>query len=236
MCDDDKYFLLMITDMVKKYAEVYNAEVVSFYNGSELIEYCKRHTFEIVYLDIEVGKNNGIDMAKILKILNPKALIIYMSAYDKYFVPLANAEPFRFIYKAGVPNEVIERELMNTLNEAVKRIEGRDSFWYTYNKRKYGVLITKIQCIYSSGRRMCIISEEKIEQNVFYGKIDDTLMELEKLDSCFIKINRRVIANMLHTYYKETNKVEINRKLYTVSGQYRETFCERYKPYAKIRV
>ncbi len=236
MCDDNKYFLLMITDMIRKYAELYHAEVVTFLNANELLEYCRHHTFDIVYLDIEVGKNNGIDMAKILKVINPRALIIYMSAYDQYYVQLANAEPFRFIYKDGIPNEELEKKLADTLNEAVKRIEGKDSWNYTYNRKNYRVLLSKIECFCSSGRKVYIITECEIEQNYYYEKLDNIQEELEKLDNGFIRINNRVIVNMVHTFFKSWKKVEVNNKIYAISAKYREAFHEKYRPFGKIKI
>lgn len=100
----------MVSDMLKKYVDLYNYDVISFSDGNELIEYCRFNAFDIVYMDIEVGKNNGIDMAKILKEIDPKSLIIYMSGFDTYYVPLANAEPFRFIYKNGIKNDALEKK------------------------------------------------------------------------------------------------------------------------------
>lgn len=235
LCDDNELFLQMISDMMKKYVDLYHYDIVCFSSGSKLIEYCKSNAFDIVYMDIEVGKNNGIDMAMMLKDINPKSLIIYMSAFDTYYVPLANAEPFRFIYKGGIPNDVLEKKLTDALEAAVKRIEGKDSWNYIYNKRNYSVLFSKIKCFYSSGRRVYIVAEGEIEQNYYYAKLDDIQAELEKIDSRFIRINRRVIVNMTHTYYKSPKKVEINNQIYIVSAKYRQVFFEKFK-YGKLKI
>ena len=237
MCDDNRLFLDVMSNLMKMYAEeVYNADVVSFYSGADLIEYCKNNNFDIIFMDIEVGKNNGLDMGKILKEINPKSLIIYMSGFDYYYKDMVNAEPFRFVEKEPSTENSIEKNLLDALDAAVIRLEGKDSFWYTHNKRKYNVLFTKIKCFYSSGRKIYIVTDEKIEQNYFYGKIDDVLAELEKVDKRFVRINHRVIANIMHTYYVSSKTVEINKKIYTIPAKYRENFFEKLGPYGKVRI
>lgn len=232
ICDDNKPFLNMITELMEIYATAYDADVLSFTNGPNLMDYCRKNPFDIVYMDIEVGKNNGLDMAKILKDINPKSLIIYMSAYNYYYVDMVNAEPFRFITKECA-NSQIQRDLADSLDAAIKRIEGKDGWSYTYNKKHYNILFSRIMCFYSFGRIIHIVSTEKIEQNFFYGKIDDIEKDLER-ESQFARINQRVIVNMIHTYYKGPNKMEVNKKIYAVSPTYREKFFEKYKKYGKV--
>lgn len=79
------------------------------------------------------------------------------------------------------------------------------------------------------------MAEGDIEQKYYYAKLDDIQAELEKMDSRFARINRRVIVNMTHTYYINSKKVEINRQTYVVSAKYREAFFEKFK-YGKVRI
>lgn len=234
LCDDNIDFLKMITDMMETYATAYDAEVLSFSSGKDVMEYCKYNPFDIVYMDIEVGKNNGLDMAKILKDINPQSLIIYMSSYDCYYEAMVNAEPFRFITKDCVNNR-IQKDLADSLDAAVMRIEGKDAWHYIYNKKNYNILFTKIICFYSFGRKIHIVATEKIKQSCYYGKIDDVEKELEK-DSRFARINQRVIVNLIHTYYVGSNKIEVNGKTYIISPRYREIFFEKHKKYGKFKI
>lgn len=234
LCDDNKPYLNMITEIMKIYASAYDSDVLSFTNGADLMEYCRYNHFDIVYMDIEVGKNNGLDMAKVLKDINPKSLVIYMSAYNCYYTAMVNAEPFRFITKECANNQ-IQKDLADSLDAAVKRIEGKDGWSYTYNKKHYFILFSKIMCLYSFGRKVHIVATDKLEQNYFYGKIDSVEKELDR-ENQFARINQRVVVNMIHTYYKGPNKVEINRKTYTVSPLYKEIFYEKYKKYGKLKI
>lgn len=233
ICDDCKEFLDVTTCLMKTYAKVYDADVVSFYNVYDLMEYCKNNNFDIIYMDIKLGESNGMQIAKILKEINPKSLIIYMSGFDYYYKDMVNAEPFRFIEKN--PDDT-EKNLLKSLDAAVIRIQGKDSFWYSHNKKRYNVLFTKIKCFYSFGRRIYIVSDGKIEQDFFYGKISDIEAELKKTDKRFIRINHRVIANMIHTYYVSSKTVDINKKIYNISAEYRENFFEKYEPYGRVRI
>lgn len=235
LCDDNKGYLDLIAYLIEKHAKKYNADVIGFFNGDELMEYCENHQFDIVYMDIEVGKKNGMDMAKILKNINSKALIIYISAFDCYYSEMVNAEPFRFIDK-NCTGEDLEKNLANALEAAVNRIEGKDEWFYYYGRMNYSILRMQIKYFYSLGRKIHMVTNCEVAQDFYYGKLDDVEEELKKVDSRFIRISNRVIVNMVYAYCKGKNKIEINNKIFVVSPLYRDDFNERYKKYLKVKI
>lgn len=78
VCDDNVAYKDTLVMMLKKYTDLYDAEIIGFSNGRKMLEYCSKNGFDIIYLDIELGEDNGMDYAKTIKKMNPKALIIYI--------------------------------------------------------------------------------------------------------------------------------------------------------------
>ena len=232
-CDDNEDFLKMLVGLMQKYESLYDAEIISFSNGKDLMEYCRNHSFDIVYMDIEIGVSNGMDLARTLKVINPKSLVIYMSAYDFYFKKMVNAEPFRFVPKDTSDIRKMEKEFADTLEAAVKRLEGRDIWTYIYNRQQYNIEMTQIKYFRSFARKIYIVSGKKQEQDYYYGRLDDVQSELEHRDERFIRINNKVIINMIYAGYKGKNKIEIDKKVFAIAPQYREIFNEKYKKYWK---
>ena len=74
-CDDNKAFCDLLDVLLHKYQGIYEIEIVKFYDADGLLQFCSENTFDIIYLDIELGEQNGLRVAKKLKYLNPKALI-----------------------------------------------------------------------------------------------------------------------------------------------------------------
>ena len=69
-----------------------------------------------------------------MKYLNPKALIVYISAFDDYYVDMVNAEPFRFIKKDATDIEKLKRDLDKTLSEAINRLNDVSKFSFVFRR------------------------------------------------------------------------------------------------------
>lgn len=101
ICDDDLVFASKIEAMLlqisKKQMIKMNIEVFS--DGSELWDDIAfgKNKYELLYLDIEMVRINGIEVARKIRENDADAILIYISAYDNYFIELFEVEPFRFI-------------------------------------------------------------------------------------------------------------------------------------------
>ncbi len=61
-----------------------NASIIGFTRPSEAIEYAKAHRVSLVFLDIELGVTNGLDLCKRFIEINPHINVIYLTAYSDY--------------------------------------------------------------------------------------------------------------------------------------------------------
>lgn len=234
ICDDNKLFLKVMVMLLEKYKELYEFEIETFSTGESTLEYCRENAFDIIYMDIELDKkleaNNGMDFAKILKIINPQSLIIYVSSYDSYYKKMVNAEPFRFIERDMQDMEQFGKSLVVALDAAIKRIKGEDLWIYSYERQQYSIELTQIAGVYSFARKIHIISLRKIEQYFYYGKLEDIQHVLEKESEKFVKINKKTIVNVSYVR-RMKNKVKIGGKIFSISPEYRELFNERFLKY-----
>lgn len=90
----------------------------TFASAEELLEEIENGAgFEILFLDIEMRKMDGIELGKKLRERSYQTLIIYVSGYDQYMRQLFEAEPFRFLSKP-----LKQEELENVLDKAFERI------------------------------------------------------------------------------------------------------------------
>ena len=61
-----------------------NANIFGFTRPSEAIAFAKKNKVSLIFLDIELGKTNGLDLCKDFFELNPKTNIIFLTAYVEY--------------------------------------------------------------------------------------------------------------------------------------------------------
>ncbi|MDE7445804.1 MAG: LytTR family DNA-binding domain-containing protein [Lachnospiraceae bacterium] len=228
VCDDNKEFLKLMMRLLGKYTELYDIEIEGFATGQELMEYCSNNSVDIIYMDIEVGKDNGMSMGKMLKSANPKALIVYISAYDTYYVDMVQAEPFRFILKDASDIPKLEREIVDILDAAIRRVSPPKIWTFSFNKRKYSLELGKVQYIYSIARTIHIVGDIGNVPAYFYGKLDEIQKEIEKIDDNFARINKSYIVNMKYGVIYGKNRVMICEKILNVTRNYRHTIDEGF--------
>ena len=61
-----------------------NANIFGFTQPSEAIEFAQKKRISLAFLDIELGKTNGLDLCKKFLEINPRTNIIFLTAYVEY--------------------------------------------------------------------------------------------------------------------------------------------------------
>ena len=80
--DDEKIALEGLVDAIKK-AEP-SADVFHFRKASEALDFYRNHACEVVFLDIQMRTMSGVELAKEMKLINPKVNIIFATGYGDY--------------------------------------------------------------------------------------------------------------------------------------------------------
>lgn len=228
ICDDNIEFCNLAEALLKKYEKIYEICIIKFYNGEQLLKFCRENKFDILFLDIELGKKNGLDIAKILKHINPKCLTIYISAYDNYYVDMVQAEPFRFVKKDASDIFKMEKEIHIVLSDAIRRIENKSLFSFIFDKKRYHVDLGKVKYFYSAGRTVHIVGVEE-KPDYYYGKIDSLENELTKISDNFVRINKSYIVNLKYISVEGKNRISIDSIKISITHKYRDSFNEKYK-------
>lgn len=220
ICDDNKNFTKALKMMLDKYADVYDATIVTFNDGNDLLEYCYNNKFDVIYMDVDLGKKNGLDIARTLKGINPDFLIIYISQYENYYSEMVNVEPFRFVSKKFADPARLERELVDALSAAIKRIDKQYGLSITFNRTEYIIDLDKVGYFHSVGRRMYIHGDTDGAPNYFYGRIGELQERLEKIDTRFARISNSYIVNKKFAGRYGKNQVKVGEKILPITGKY----------------
>ena len=195
ICDDDKKICTQIENTLLEYVEksMQNVEVLVFFCGEDLIEYMnKGNLFQLIYLDIEMKKINGVDVGKyIRKILKDYATeIVYISGHNGYDRQLFDVQPLHFIEKPILSNIVIQ-----DFELALERI-GKKTLYFHYQKEHdtYRVSVNDIIYLENSNREIKIIMTSGNDS--FYGTFDEITLRLS--GQFFIQIHRSFLVNYNH--------------------------------------
>lgn len=156
---------------------------------------------DIVFLDIELAEENGLDLAKQLEKLNPTPAIVVATAYDEYALQAFDTNAIDYILK---PFD--EDRIMHTLAK-LKNLQkiGKEGIPAPYLQNdRYGkiavsaeekiVLLSFAEILFiESCEGKCVIKSRKQSY-----KVNETLAEAEKKfnQAQFLRVHRSYIVNL----------------------------------------
>lgn len=132
VCDDDLSFGLILEERILSYGKEKNIELETevFSDGESFIREVENGgQYDIVYMDIEMEKKDGISAVRELKKFLPDILVIYTTSYETYFREMFETEPFRYLKKP-----VEEISFREYLCQAIERI-GQKLIYFSYTSR-----------------------------------------------------------------------------------------------------
>ena len=116
LVDDEQLQLLRLENACKKVLP--EAEFFSYTNPVKAFEENENNNIDLAFLDIEMPKINGIELAKKLKKNNPKIKIIFATAYSEYAL-----DAYKIHASGYITKPVNEERIKEEIDELGKTIE-----------------------------------------------------------------------------------------------------------------
>lgn len=205
VCDDDRRFAGQLEDMVAQEAMRMGlgVETEVYSDGDALVDDIgKGYRYEIIFLDIEMERGNGISAARSIRKMDRTVLLIYVSGYEQYLKELFEVEPFRFLLKP-----VDTEKFCRYFREACERIGETDEFYqFTFNRNIRRVALRDIVFFESRNRQVIIVLDDGSEE-YFYGKLNNVEKELEGGSHRFMRIHQSYLVN--YSYIKKMSFSEL---------------------------
>ena len=202
ICEDEEIYAKHIGKIVEQTVE--NAEITYYGDGEKLCDDAAEK-FDIYLLDIEMPNSNGIETARKIRGQYKKAIIIFLTNYEKYVYDGYEVNALRYI-----PKKFADEKLRPALECAV------DEY-----KRNSGIIFV----VGEEGRHRrveinSIISVEKELRNVvYYTEENDVIRTKDTLKNAynnlsakgnFVVVNRAVIINTDHIYDMDKTKITMD--------------------------
>lgn len=194
ICDDDINFLNKIEEMVKSNFQQLGviAKTTAFNDALTLIDTLQAdpYSIDVLFLDIDMPKISGLDVAKTLREFNNELIIMFVSSHEQYARKSIEYAPFRYIKK-----ENLDIELLVAIQAVSARITNTKIKPYLFLDTIYGcdkLLKSKIMYIDMTEQRITIhCNDGDVLSHSSYNYL------LKNLDSNrFIEYNRCSIVNL----------------------------------------
>ena len=194
ICDDSQADTEYLTTLVKEWAKDRTAIIKTFPSAEAfLFNYAEEKDFDILLLDIEMGKMDGVTMAKVIRQDNESVQIVFITGYSEY---IADG------YDVAALHYLMTEQLLSVLDRAAERLKKNE---------KELLLKTADETVVMPVREIRYLD---VQQNyvTVHGKADvtvkRTLGEFEKeLDERFFRLGRSYIVNL--TCVRRISKTEV---------------------------
>lgn len=145
--DDDINCIRLLKNIISKHFDDVEYVLNDYY------EKC-----DIYFLDIDLDKVNGIDIAKEIKKINPNSLLVFVSHREDLIFDALETFPYSFVRKSQ-----LDKDMDNVLNK-VKEIFEPDVIEITSVEGNFKVKVSQIIYIEKLGRYCYIHTNNKVFQ------------------------------------------------------------------------
>lgn len=226
ICDDDiqttgKMDMLLQEIAKRNFIDV---EIEVFWDGKSLADAVEQGTyFDMIYLDIEMDKEDGISAAKRIRVYDKNALIIYVTSHENHMQESFEARPFRFLVKP-----VSEKQFETCFSAAYKDVSCKDSYFrFSYQRVNHKVSIREILYFKSDKRKVSIVTEKGTF--VVYGKLNDIEASIKQSKVPFLRVHQSFLVNYKHVEGQSYDFVIMdNGKKISISEDRRKLIGEQY--------
>ena len=174
ICDDEKRLRKDLRALVEVQLDLCGADytIEEFEDGAELLKSETVKELDLLFLDIEMPKTDGMETARRLRQAGCKMLIIFVTAYPDFVFQGYEVQAFHYILK---PYQ--EKKIRAVLHRAVEELGHSDEKYYIA-EQKSGTLrlpLSRVRYFKSDRRTVSASCEDGTES--FYGRLDEVEAE-----------------------------------------------------------
>lgn len=230
VCDDERTFIeqeyeCINTIMSKEYPDV-KYEIIKYLTGDALIDNC--NNIDIIFLDIELGNEDGFEIAKKIILMQEDAKIVFVTSYENLVFESFVFRPVGFIRK-----RLFDKEIEMIINQMISGLIKENKIIVVgEGKNTYTILLSRIRSIDTLGHYITIkMSDKEITVRDKLSRIEAGLLKND-----FVKINRGSIVNL--QFVTEVNNGDIymqDGSIFKVSRSNMKNCKIRYRQYVGMK-
>lgn len=201
ICEDEKVEIDYLKSLIAEWADKGNFLVqLSAFPSAEnfLFEYEDDKKFDILLLDIQMDKMDGIELAKKIRKDNESVQIVFITGFPDFIAEGYEVSALNYLMKP-----VREEKLSEVLDKAVKSLRKNEkSLFLNIDGESIRIPLSEIMYIESQGHDIFI----KAQKDGYRLKMN--LSEIEKyLDDGFFRCQRSFIVSL--KYIKKTTRTTV---------------------------
>jgi DNA-binding LytR/AlgR family response regulator len=193
VCDDEKLQVKVNGLYIKEIALRNNWEIamVPFTTGKAVLDYLATNKMDILFLDIDLGNESGINIAERIAVKYPELVVIFVTGHREFANDAFDVDAMGYIVKP-VDEKKIERVLKKTIThvEAIRMKKPSESIIITVENLKKKILQSDILYIERQQAKSIVFLKGKE-----YGVYETLTSLAERLTDDFLRVSQSYIVN-----------------------------------------
>lgn len=233
ICDDDRKVCRFFEKKIKSIYQ--NADIKSFYDTSEIWNIAKRQSIQapdILLLDIQMDRMNGMELAKKLRSIGWKTILIFITAYADYVFDAFEVGAFHYLVKP-----VSDKKFEEVLHKAALQVQQENTdAGRKPEKRiivKRGGVHTTVKVsdiIYAEVFNRKVVLHTTAERIEYYGKLKSLA---DELGDDFYRPHRAYLVNLKYVIKYDHSVVFLQGSQVMMAKQNYAGFVRAYMSYMK---
>lgn len=202
ICDDEQNFVIHLKHLLEQYAAESGEEIKisSYYDGSDLIDTYDT-TIDLIFLDIQMRRMNGLKAAESIRKKDAKVGIIFLTTLTQYGLEGYKYQATNYIIK---PIQYVR--LKSEMDKWLERHRQEDSPSITIanDSGKYKIFLNTLRYVETFNRNLLLHTEQ---ENIVCYK---SMKEMERVlcgRTDFVRCHTSYIVNLF--FVKGVKKLEI---------------------------
>lgn len=162
-----------------------------FDDSMKALEYIQNHHIDIIFLDINMPKLDGIILGKIIRNMENKPKVVFITAHPEYAIDAFEVEAFDYILKPYSENRIITA-LHRLERSSTKKIAASNKITLWKNDKMMVINVEDIYYCQASERKVSVYS--KNDEFEIVSTISDFFKKLP--GSNFFRCHRSYIVNL----------------------------------------
>lgn len=190
VCDDNKVEQEYVIHLLNEYAHENGVilEIQAFISAEQfLFQYADEKDYQIIVLDIEMEKMNGMELAKRLREDNGEIQVLFVTGFPDYIAEGYEVDALHYLMKP-----VSKEKFFKVMEKAVSKLKAEEKVLLVRENGEMLKILTKDILYVEVFSHSCMIhtTEETIETQMAISDLE------KKLRDGFIRVHRSYLVNL----------------------------------------
>ena len=186
-------------------------------------------SFDIYFLDIQMGQPDGIEIAKRLRSYDEESIIIFITGVKEYVFEAFDVAALNYLVKP-VSDERLQEVLSRAIIQLEKRKGGNNKQIFV-KTRDRSIILNASDILYFENQMRKISVHTTDGEITFYGVMDNLEQEVGSL---FCRCHRGYLVNLSYVAEYNSNSIKLKNgeEIYMAKSRYRD-FVRQYMRYLR---